>query len=148
MNFKVMVRADNFREYLFNINAESIEDAKRIAQDRFKRKYPELSVLSIDFNCRVHIKAPFKVGDKVKCVATRKQLADISIREFGYKPNDVFIIERVFQRVDGESHYNVKIEGFGYIFDDFMFRKVEEPKEMTVKEIETKLGYSIKVVKE
>ena len=150
MNFRAIVRADNFKEYPFSIHAENIEDAKRIVQDKLKLKYPELSVLSIRFEYHIDIKAPFKVGDKVKCVATKEQLDNLCIRDFNYKPNDVFTIARVFQLVSGESHYGVKIEGSSYIFDDFMFRKVEEPKvkEMTVKEIEEKLGYSIKVVKE
>lgn len=150
MNFRAMVRADNFKEYPFSIHAESIEDAKRIVQDKLKLKYPELSVISIHFECHVDMKAPFKVGDKVKCVATKEQLDNLHICNFSYKPNDVFTIARVFQLVSGESHYDVRIEGCPYIFDDFMFKKVEEPKvkEMTVKEIEEKLGYSIKVVKE
>lgn len=148
-NFKAKVKANNFREYPFSIHAESIEDAKRIVQDKLKLKYPELSIISIDFECQVDVEAPFKVGDKVKCVATKAELEKICIHYFKYSPDDIFTIENIYKD-NWNDHYDLSIEGTSYLFDDFMFRKVEEPKvkEMTVKEIEEKLGYSIKVVKE
>ena len=148
-NYKAKVRANNFKEYSFNIHADNIESATRMAQDRLKRKCPELSVISINFEYHVEVEAPFKVGDKVKCVATKAELEEICIRYFNYNPDDVFTIKNI-SKWDGSDHYNLLIEGSSYVFDDFMFRKVEEPKvkEMTVKEIEEKLGYSIKVVKE
>ena len=148
-NFKAKVKANNFKEYPFSIHAKNIEDAKRIIQGRLRDRYPELSIISIDFECHVEVEAPFKVGDKVKCVATKAELEEISIRYFNYNPDDVFTIKNI-SKWDGSDHYNLLIEGSSYVFDDFMFRKVEEPKvkEMTVKEIEEKLGYSIKVVKE
>ena len=148
-NFKAKVKANNFKEYPFSIHANNIEDAKRIVQDRLSRKYPELSIISIDFECQVDVEAPFKVGDKVKCVATKAELEEISIRFFDCHPDDVFTIKSI-SKWAGDDHYNLTIKGSSYVFDDFMFRKVEEPKvkEMTIKEIEEKLGYSIKVVKE
>lgn len=147
-NFKAKVKANNFKEYPFSIHANNIEDAKRIIQGRLRDRYPELFIISIDFECHVEIEAPFKVGDKVKCVATRAELEDIGIRIFDYHPDDVFTIKNISKVSD--DHYNLSIKDCSYIFDDFMFRKVEEPKakEMTIKEIEEKLGYSIKVVKE
>ena len=149
-NFKAKVKANNFKEYPFSIQANNIEDAKRIIQDRLSRKYPELSILSIDFECHVEVEAPFKVGDKVKCVATKAELEEICISYFNYHPDDVFTIKNISKWSDEDDHYHLSIKGSSYVFDDFMFRKVEEPKvkEMTVKEIEEKLGYSIKVVKE
>ena len=148
-NFKAKVKANNFKEYPFSIHADNIEEATRIAQDKLKRSYPELSIISIDFECHVEVEAPFKVGDKVKCVATKAELEEISIRYFNYHPDDVFTIKRI-SKWGCDDHYHLSIEGSSYVFDDFMFRKVEEPKvkEMTIKEIEEKLGYSIKVVKE
>ena len=148
-NFKAKVRANNFKEYPFSIHANNIEDAKKIIQNKLNRKYPELSVISINFEYHVEVEAPFKVGDKVKCVATKAELEDIGIRIFDYHPDDVFTIKNI-SKWGGDDHYHLSIEGSSYVFDDFMFRKVEEPKvkEMTIKEIEEKLGYSIKVVKE
>ena len=148
-NYKAKVRANNFKEYSFSIHADNIEEATRIVQDRLKRSYPELSVISINFEYHVEVEAPFKVGDKVKCVATEAELGEICIRYFNYNPDDVFTVKNI-SKWSGDDHYHLSIEGSAYVFDDFMFRKVEEPKvkEMTVKEIEEKLGYSIKVVKE
>lgn len=149
-NFKAKVKANNFKEYPFSIHANNIEDAKIIIQDRLSRKYPELSIISIDFECHVEVEAPFKVGDKVKCVATKAELEEVGISCFKYRPDDVFTIKSISKWVAGDDHYHLSIEDSAYVFDDFMFRKVEEPKvkEMTIKEIEEKLGYSIKVVKE
>lgn len=149
-NFKAKVKANNFKEYPFSIHANNIEDAKRIVQDRLSRKYPELSIVSIDFECQVDVEAPFKVGDKVKCVATKAELEEISICCFKYSSDSIFTIKNISKWCEEDDHYHVSIKGSSYVFDDFMFRKVEEPKvkEMTVKEIEEKLGYSIKVVKE
>lgn len=148
-NFKAKVKANNFKEYPFSIHANNIEDAKRIIQGRLRNRYPELSIISINFEYHVEVEAPFKVGDKVKCVATEAELEEICISDFNYNPDDVFTIKNI-SKWNGDDHYHLSIEGSSYIFDDFMFRKVEEPKvkEMTVKEIEEKLGYSIKVVKE
>ena len=148
-NFKAKVKANNFKEYPFSIHANNTEDAKRIIQGRLRDRYPELSIISIDFECHVEVEAPFKVGDKVKCVATKAELEDIGIHIFDYHPDDVFTIKNI-SKWSGDDHYHLSIEDSSYVFDDFMFRKVEEPKvkEMTVKEIEEKLGYSIKVVKE
>lgn len=150
-NFKAKVRANNFKEYSFSIHANNIEDAKRIIQGRLRDRYPELSIISIDFECHVEVEAPFKVGDKVKCVATKAELEEIGISCFKYRPDDIFTIKSISKwGASSDDHYHTSIKGSSYIFDDFMFRKVEEPKvkEMTVKEIEEKLGYSIKVVKE
>ena len=148
-NFKAKVKANNFKEYPFSIHANNIEDAKRIIQGRLRDRYPELSIISIDFECHVEVEAPFKVGDKVKCVATKAELEEIGISCFKYHPDDIFTIKSI-SKWNGADHYHLSIEGSPYVFDDFMFRKVEEPKvkEMTVKEIEEELGYSIKVVKE
>lgn len=148
-NFKAKVKANNFKEYPFSIHANNIEDAKRIIQGRLRDRYPELSIISIDFECHVEVEAPFKVGDKVKCVATKAELEEIGIHIFDYHPDDVFTVKSI-SKWGCDDHYNLSIKDCSYIFDDFMFRKVEEPKvkEMTVKEIEEKLGYSIKVVKE
>ena len=148
-NFKAKVKANNFKEYPFSIHANNIEDAKRIIQGRLRDRYPELSIISIDFECHVEVEAPFKVGDKVKCVATKAELEEICIHCFNYHPDDIFTIKSI-SKWAGDNHYNLTVEGSSYIFDDFMFRKVEEPKvkEMTIKEIEEKLGYSVKVVKE